>query len=604
MKIMTKSYLYPLSFAAAAVMLGACSNDAPYAPGSNEGPGETAYLCISLRDANDITRAGEGSDLNSGDTPGQGEFEYGTGNEGKINSARFFFFDANGNYTGQSTIWNGGTPETSTPAQNIEFKGNSVVVLDNLKGNSYPRYMVTILNGGSAYTNEYMNGKTIEEFSRTPATWGVDSDGGFVMTTTSYFSASGDAADPNHDNARYYATVLDSSNFARSEEDAKGASDGTGGVKPVNVYVERLAARVHLVSKTEFPIDATVMGAEGDNPEIGSDSGIAGTQMFVRIEGWYLNGLQNTSYLSKQFGAWTSAASLAGVDGWAWNAPLFHRSYWGQSVGYGSQSEEALTYYPWNNSTVRTPGQYAYCNENTTDYDNLCVKDNGRPDQRLLTSVVIKATVGTKSGDGTFKGIYIVEHNGVYFTKERFINYVLGIASREGNLNYYTRTGTEGNYTYRQVDASMFDIKGNNDRVQVAKGAGFPAGQLYALVGEKYTETSAASLDNDLAAITSGVRTRAFNEGAMFYNIPVEHLNKKTYDANGDLATWYEGSFGVVRNHAYEITVNSVKRLGQGIFDPDTDVVKPDQDPKDPNWYLGATIRVLSWKIVSSSVDL
>ena len=92
----------------------------------------------------------------------------------------------------------------------------------------------------------------------------------------------------------------------------------------------------------------------------------------------------------------------------------------------------------------------------------------------------------------------------------------------------------------------------------------------------------------------------------MYYNIPIAHLNSPKYDSNGDLSTWEEGSFGVVRNHSYEVKINSIKRLGQGVFNPEdnTTPIKPDPDPKDPNWYLGATINILSWKIVSNNVDL
>lgn len=593
---MRKAYWLPLMFAAAASTLASCSSDEPVSGPETETTGETAYMMISLRDANDLTRtrAGEGGDLDPNQPSAEGEFEYGTANEGSIKSARFFFFDADGIYTGQSTIWNGGTASTGDPAGNIEFRGNSVVVLDNLKSNNYPKYMVTVLNGGGEYTNDKMTGKSISDFGMELTNWGTNSDGGFVMTTSSYFK--GSETDAAHDDARYFATVLNESNFARTPDAAKN-------LNPVNVYVERLAARIHLQSAAEFPVDATVMGADGDNPEVGGNPGVAGTEMFVRIDGWYVNGIQQQSRLSKQFGTWTSSASLTDVNNWAWNVPVFHRSYWGQSVGYGSQTKEGLTFYPYNNPNVRQAGKYDYCNENTSTFANLSAANNGLPNQQLMTSVVIKATVGTKGSDGVFKPLDIIEYGGVYFTRVRFINYVLDSANRDGKLNYYTRTGSEGAYTYTQVTPAMFTIAGNNDRVQVAKGANFPS-QIFAKNGNDYVATTADNLNADLAAITASVRTRAFNGGAMYYNIPVAHMNTKTYDAYGDLATWYEGSFGVVRNHTYEITINSVKRLGQGVFDPDSEEIVPDPDPKDPNWFLGATINVLSWKIVSSVVDL
>lgn len=388
---------------------------------------------------------------------------------------------------------------------------------------------------------------------------------------------------------------------------------------PVTVYVERLAARVELTSNTYFPVDVTVMGADGDNPETGTDTGIAGTKLTVRIDGWYLNGVQQESHLSKQLGTWSAATTFAAgtdaTDLWTWNIPLFHRSYWGQSVGYGNQVEgvddasTGLKYFVWNtaNAVTAGAGNYAYCNENTTTVANLSKDNNNLPNQRLMTSVVVKATVGTSTdGTGTgFAPIYLVEHNGVYFTKDRFIKYVLDIVNRQGKLNYYTRTGTEGKYDYTQVNATMFEIGGSNEVVFVQKAPGFPTKDLYAKNSEgKFDPVTETTLNDDLKAVTSGIRTRAFNDGKMYYNIPIKHMNTVKYDANGDLQNWYEGSFGVVRNHAYKLNINSVKRLGQGVFNPDTETIKPDPDPKDPNWFLGAQINVLAWKIVSSNVDL
>lgn len=91
----------------------------------------------------------------------------------------------------------------------------------------------------------------------------------------------------------------------------------------------------------------------------------------------------------------------------------------------------------------------------------------------------------------------------------------------------------------------------------------------------------------------------------MYYQIPIEHLNTITRNSNNSVTAFYEGSYGVVRNHAYSVNISEVKRLGYGVFNPDTEVIKPPYTPKDdPNWFLGATINVLAWKVVTSNVIL
>ena len=157
---MNKTSKFFLGFASLS-MLAACSSDEPAQEVVTPGAGETAYLTVTLRDANDLSRAGK---PDSSD-PVDGEFDYGTDNEAMVNIARFYFFDENGIYAGQSNLWNGGNASTTTPDDNIEFKSPTLVVLENQKSNEYPKYMVTVLNGAQ-FTNDYLTGKTLADFSK------------------------------------------------------------------------------------------------------------------------------------------------------------------------------------------------------------------------------------------------------------------------------------------------------------------------------------------------------------------------------------------------------------------------------------------------------
>lgn len=352
---MNSIFKYTLAFAATAMLVTACSSDEP---GSNEPvfTGESAYMNVQLRAAEDLSRAGEGTDDGN---PSTDDLEYGKENENSINSAKFFFFNSDGIYYGQSTIWKDGIEGSTGTEPSIEFNGNAVVILDNLKeGGVLPEYVITVLNGGAQYTDAYMSGKTIKEFSKDITNWGADKENGFVMATTSYYDGTAE-----HD--KYpYATKLTNANFSPTKE----AAIANG--KPVEIYVERLAARVKLTTPTGqeyFPVDVTVMGdVNGEVTEPDADHPTAGTQLYVKIDGWYISGIQEQTYLSKQFGDWTSATSLTDVNGWKWNVPTFHRSFWGQSIRYGKQTEGGLRFFTFDNPNNKTVGQVAYCNENTS----------------------------------------------------------------------------------------------------------------------------------------------------------------------------------------------------------------------------------------------
>jgi len=592
---MNKFSKYFAAFASLAV-LASCSNDEPGNGGGENKPveGESAYINVAIRDANGGSRAGEGP------------FENGTEVEGKVSDAYFFFFDAEKNYVGQATIWDAPDTPNQTTGGNIELKGNSVVVLDNLKGNQYPKYMVTVLNceGFEKLSEDYLskpaNAMTLEKFSQTISKWGENKAGKFMMSTTSYLAENSD----NYEFANYYATVLHEDNFARTPE---LAAQNTA----VEVYVERLAARVKLASNKIFQIHTTVAGmgnSEVDAPE--TDIPVASTELYVRIDGWGLNGIQETSYLSKQLGDWKTATKFGNTT-WEWNHPTLYRSFWGQGINYGKLYNADVTKVPLKYFTyeqlTKNAGDVDYCNENTTTNGDLAATGSNLPNQQLLTSVIVKATVcSDKDGNNT---IDLVEHNGLYFTKVSFLKYILNVNNNAGH-EFFTRTetSTEGAYEYNGITEKDLDWDGNNKKIYV-KYTGNQ--QLYVkddAVEGGYKTISTTDVQNYLKAASKfnseNVRTRAFKGGQMYYNIPVAHLNDKTYDTNGDLTTWVEASFGVVRNHAYNVTINSVKRLGQGVFDPSHDVIVPDPDPKDPNWYLGATVNVLAWKIVTNNVDL
>jgi hypothetical protein len=129
--------------------LCACSNDeSGIIPNDtpNVFTGDKAYIKVRLADAGTLTRA-QG-----------GDFEYGT-NEQSIKNASFYFYDADGVFVTQGDVWTDGSASTTTPAGNIEFASNNIVVLKGLDKKSYPRYMVTVLNKPTGF----VHGKTLDE---------------------------------------------------------------------------------------------------------------------------------------------------------------------------------------------------------------------------------------------------------------------------------------------------------------------------------------------------------------------------------------------------------------------------------------------------------
>ena len=81
-----------------------------------------------------------------------------------------------------------------------------------------------------------------------------------------------------------------------------------------------------------------------------------------------------------------------------------------------------------------------------------------------------------------------------------------------------------------------------------------------------------------------------WTDGKCYYYVNVEHFGSDAY------------SVGIVRNHWYNLTINSIKGLGTPVFNPDEEI-DPDK-PEEENYFVAAEVKILKWKMVSQSVDL
>ena len=586
---------------AALALFAACSSDEPLIEGGTpEGPtapveGQKAYLNVKISDAGDAD-AGVFQRSTDFNTP---SYEFGNADEHKVNCARFFFFDGQGNFVLKAQMKPLGGNST-TENDNIEYFADNVLVLEDLKSNEYPTYMLTVLNkeGFDVAMDETATiGSVCEQLANFKSD---EAAANFVMSTTSYV---GD--DANHDNTYYSVTKLTADNFRLTAEEAKDS-------KPVDVYVERLAAKVQVdISKSAESIEVDgkklyklTQTVAGDNNDENNGSGNANTTLYLEVLGWGLNATANDSYISKKINtSWTDADLFAN-----WNAAARYRSFWGMATTYGVEPADLLTY---TNSTAldgklkSVDGNYAqYCYENTNTPGNV-FKTNNAGQNLVITQNVTHVVLNTRICDENGNRVSMISYRGTLFTEGHFKNYVLNSLknSAQGLNYYYLVSSSETEKTYRQVGADdvVFDGKANTVGKVDMKLAD-PDAELYAKSEvdgkEVYTKIENPDLATRLADIQGDTDLFWYNDGANVYYIPVEHNAKtETYGK--------EGYYGVVRNHWYNITVNSFSRVGHALYDPEngSEILKP-EGPEDPLYYVGAKINILSWRVINQGVDL
>lgn len=597
---------------AAAALIASCSSDEPGMnnPG-NEPEGDGLYMKVQIRNAK--SSLGKGTD---------GGYLFGDENEHKIADARFFFFDGSGRFLVEANLKGlGGADGQNKPTGNVEWIAEEAIVLQGLKDDELPEYMITVLNAPA----DFKPGVTMTETARKTCDL-QDASKNFVMSTSSYFNGETN----RHDNTYYYATKLEKNDFFKTKAQAEEVESG----KAVVVYVERLAAKFTVAGLDEGfkEVKVTVAGNINDNVAEGNTPA-AGTKLFVKFDKWGVTNTEKTSYLSKNLTAgspWSFSATNTTINGWDWNVPGDFRSYWGASKSYGEATPDlnVLTHA----NTVAAITDAVYANETTNSKDNVS-KGEGEVKTININNVTCALLTATVYGEFTEEGstekvkkpIDLVLYRGIYYTYPQFKNYVLQVVNDKTPLNFYVCENPEAPSTetkkYHQVGADdmvFYKREGEKKTAVVELKYKSDDATLYAksVVDGKETFTAitngVTNLNNALGTFFEAgegqPRTEAiaYEGGKMFYTVPIEHLVAKT--SAKPYAVDFEGNYGTVRNHWYRLTVNSVMKLGHGIFNPGDGEVPGEplipEDPDDERFNLGAEINVLSWKIVNQNVDL
>ena len=518
-------------------------------------------------------------------------FYYGTAAEQKINNAYFIFYYADGSfcqYVKKTDLKMNSQGAGASTDKNIEELSDGVVLLRGLKSKQYPVYMSVILNSEDEWIGANIENKSIEEASKAVQSAIATADKNDQVNWTNFMMSSS-SFDNSDAVSGYYCTKLKASNFQESE--ALAIAEGN----PVEAYVERLAAKV----KVEF---AESLGTSG---KIGSFT-VNGTSkdLYFNVTGWGLNATTKDSYCFKNINTGWTEETL----GFKWNDAANFRSYWGKSTNYGTgiypgtygssvdkydEKTATLNYITYNDLKVGINGN-AYCRENTNDPEVL-----GKNFSGTVTSVLLKVQVTDKEGNA----VTLYSFAGSLYDEANYKAAALNSFEASTTNRIWKKTVSGGNTTYTKVTADDLSVVISADgyaHVELKEASNYCFG-----AGETSTKDATTAEINKLLngdeAYKYNTGCSFYKEGMMYYNIPIEHLRDDGKYNDSDYVQ-KEGNYGVVRNHYYIITVNSIRNLGKAVNVPDERIIPNDDDVK--NYFVAAKINVLSWKVVRQSVDL
>ena len=613
----------------------ACTNEDPIDNG-NENPAaksDKAYLAVKLVDANNTSSRGAGDKANP--------FHYGAADENAVNSVEFYFYYDGVYETYSKEVTFDWTPNgIDVPATNtIEKYSNAVVVLRGLSEQNQhavlPNGVLCVINAPSKYidgSTEYNDlqgldyDKAMSVMHNHYATT-KESTNYFIMTNSAFQGATGSLYVPQASFGNYLAPIAQT-NFMLQEPTPEAIKSNA-----VKICVERLAAKVKVdVTGDQITAKGMALGApvEFRNITIDEETGKATTtfenkQLYLKVLGWGLSGTNKNNYAIKNIDAsWN-------FGDFTWNDPANNRSYWAKSTNYGNgiypanfadavaeatnkeeegdipastktdASNYTLNYFSWNELDGAL-GNHAYCMENTNT--DAILKANFASS---LTNVLVKAQVyvQTTSGEGesattTDTKFSFVRYNNTFYTPESFLAQVWN----QVNLQYYYKK--DANIYALWSPTHLTEVNIYDGKVKVELSSEAPK-EWYTRAangegGYTYTKVDEPQINSRLEGLA--IEAEYFNEGMMYYAIPVEHLRGGEYDfdATSGNVILNEADYGIVRNHYYNIALKSISKLGTSVYDPNEDIIVQIVDNK--TYAIAAQINILSWKVVNQDVEL
>lgn len=582
--------------ALALFILASCSNDEKGLV--NRGEVNTNYLSVNLVTNFAGTRATDEDD-----------FLQGTNDENRVNSVRFYFFNASGgaadvkrttgdnfvnyyDWTPSGDVNNFGEQENNNVTNVISATLVIESPSDGSKDKTDAASLIAIVNPTASLLAKTasMDKATLlsEAESYTSYTFDSTGKGKFVMSNSVY-------SDEAASSPEKIIEVATDGHYYPTPDAAKG--------NPVTIYVERVLAKVQLTSDDETlkPVPVIVDGKTinlYDTGETYQDNSGATQKIYVKFVNWDVTTTPDKSNLVKNIDPAWSPTLFGAAD--IWNEPSRHRSYW--AVNPSGINYDFLTY----NDVTQTENvifgeaNVRYPHENAGNIDD----SNYRPSQVIIGAQLVKA-------DGT--PLTIMKYGfDSYLNQTDLKKALLALVTTK----YYVETSSEGTETaggknYRQIgvddvefvtdgsllSSSSTDLKDKTcyTRLQLKKaGTGEPAVKYYTISGtgnsKVATEVSSSIINNTLLALG---RQKIWEGGNTYYYFDIHHIG---YLADGTRRT------GVVRNHIYLVKIKTLVGLGTPVYDPEEEIIP--QKPEGDDTYMAAEIKVLSWRLVNDEVDL
>lgn len=450
-------------------------------------------------------------------------YEYGEADENAVHNVVFLFYGEGDKPVlaeGTDYDWN----HTTTP-NNVAVKSATV----KFKAQTdKPTSMIVVLNYGPNESDiNTLKGLTLGDAKQNIANTFSISTGTpavtyYTMTNSVYVDGSTVVCE----------VPLTDSNFGKTTTEGATAD----AVDPVDVYVERVAAKAVLTNNIEpSDITSTPVAIEGN--------AISVTPVVV---GYDVVNTPNKSYLFKNV-----------LSTWAypdWNLPTDHRSFWAKTCDLTLSDYSNKKY-----NEIVAVSDPIYMFENTSENRTKVI---------LTAYLTVPDDTFGSDGDTDADIVDLVKYNSTYYTFDGFVTEAKEavLASKGIDLSGKTLVAVPETNNY-EMHLALADGHGLADDV-------------------------AATVNNALALMVASY----WKDGKCYYYTEIKHDLRESNAIDAPVLK------GVVRNHVYKISLDSLAGLGIPVSGENTSTIVPDT-PDSEYYSLNATINILQWKIVEQGVD-
>lgn len=453
-----------------------------------------------------------------------------TEDDAKVSSLTLAFYKISNSTTtylySLKTTSNGNPGEFSVNLSLDKEVPNAVVALANLSDDSF---------------------KVNDALSDDMVTKDLQSDGGLIMSSARYYNTDSET----NDCIKY--TSISSNNLYNNE--------------PVQIYLDRVAAKVN-VTLAENATLATMTGYNTKD-EL--------HEFNLKLLNWQVIATDKSSYLMKNCGASYSDISLGnngdGSSSWQWNSPANHSFSWAHSVNWdvtifptpGEESESSITNHMKFSNIQNEYGSSALYHE-TTRKSSLFNTPNALPSVLLVGQYTLLKD--------SSKPQTLFRRGNLILTQDEMYTFIAKINVAEKLLYYKNGTSIPALWGTANIN-ELFTKEGLIFSPATSNEATYMPNMVSVQINpDKIKDFSILSTNDETSIYITEQRMQQINErllervgvweiyedGKCFFYFPIEHSGKQ-FDSNGTKT----GSYGLVRNHCYNITVKNISGIGQGV---------------------------------------